>query len=684
MNPIGGTSQHTYRPEIDGLRALAVISVIIYHFNKNLLPSGYLGVDIFFVISGYVITSSLYNSSSKKFGDFLFDFYSRRVKRLAPALVLCVTIASVLICFFNPDPSDSLKTGIRSLFGFSNLYLFRISTDYFARSSELNVFTHTWSLGVEEQFYLIFPLLLWFLSPSRLSNGSMRRLIFIIGALSVASLFSFIYLNSINQAAAFFLVTSRFWELGVGCLLFLILKSKSFDGLFVNVPSLVVFGLLVSALYIPLQFAVQATIAVVFLTALLIACLRPQTAAYVIFTRPIVVYIGLISYSLYLWHWIVISISRWTIGIHWWSVPIQFALMILLAVTSNHYVEKPLRNAEWSSSRRISISYGLVVSFLASGLLILLLNPPGEHLYLGSKQKLAKSKTASTILAPYTTSIKRFDVLREKCNMTPHYLSGANYRPKPVVDSTFVNECIQSPASSKKILLVGDSFANATARHLEVIALKLGYEFKVIFGYACPYPLPLEEIKSRASEQCKEIDERLLRQEIIDSLREGDLLVIRLYFQKTRYIEYVDGKLPPVDAYDEAISNLVSAVNAKKAKLLIIGSNPTLTLKQFQAITPQWFNLDSNESQTDIYQADNRLNAYFNIIDDHFQKYFDRGTSASYFSLKPFLCNAKNICKVTDNGMFLYRDEEHLSPYAHDLFFDSLFEHIREVLTNIE
>src|ERR1035437_7753338 len=101
-----------YRPEIDGLRAVAVISVIINHFNKDLLPSGYLGVDIFFVISGYVITASLYQTSDKSFTDFFFGFYSRRVKRLVPALVLCVLITSVLICLFDDTPNASLKTGI--------------------------------------------------------------------------------------------------------------------------------------------------------------------------------------------------------------------------------------------------------------------------------------------------------------------------------------------------------------------------------------------------------------------------------------------------------------------------------------------------------------------------------------------------------------------------------------------
>ena len=126
-----------YRPEIDGLRAFAVIAVIINHFNKEILPNGYLGVDIFFVISGFVITSSLYQRPSKNFKDFISGFYERRIKRLVPALSVFVLIMSIAICLFNPEPILSLRTGLTSLFGLSNLYLLKESTDYFALSTEL-------------------------------------------------------------------------------------------------------------------------------------------------------------------------------------------------------------------------------------------------------------------------------------------------------------------------------------------------------------------------------------------------------------------------------------------------------------------------------------------------------------------------------------------------------------------
>ena len=114
-----------YRPEIDGLRAFAVIAVIINHFNKEILPNGYLGVDIFFVISGFVITSSLHKRPSKNFKDFISGFYERRIKRLVPALSVFVLIMSIAICLFNPNPKLILGTGLTSLFGLSNLFLLK-------------------------------------------------------------------------------------------------------------------------------------------------------------------------------------------------------------------------------------------------------------------------------------------------------------------------------------------------------------------------------------------------------------------------------------------------------------------------------------------------------------------------------------------------------------------------------
>ncbi|HEY9645436.1 MAG TPA: acyltransferase family protein [Chroococcidiopsis sp.] len=377
-------AKSAYRPEIDGLRALAVVAVIINHFNKEILPSGYLGVDIFFVISGFVITSSLAGRPSKNFGDFITGFYVRRIKRLVPALAVFVVVTSILIGLFNPDPEASLSTGIAALFGLSNLFLLQQSTDYFAASTELNVFLHTWSLGVEEQFYFLFPFLVWFTGFSRLAAKGARNLFWLTGMLSVASLVAFVYFYQANQPAAYFLMPTRLWELGAGCLLLLGLKQPNRFRVLQRMPPALVTVAILGVFFIPLQFAVEATVAAVLLTLILIASLRSGTAAYAFFTYPSVIYIGLISYSLYLWHWSVLSISRWTIGIHWWSVPFQVALMLLLAIASYRYVETPLRRSDWSSVRWRSLVYGIAASGTAALILLGLLLPFKGMLYTGS------------------------------------------------------------------------------------------------------------------------------------------------------------------------------------------------------------------------------------------------------------------------------------------------------------
>ena len=137
-----------------------------------------------------------------------------------------------------------------------------------------------------------------------------------------------------NQPAAYFLMPSRFWEKASGCLLFIgFQKSKYIEQLLDKIPPFLVMALIVGIMYLPMSWATASTVAVVVLSGMLIASLKKQTFAFKIFTHPKVIYIGLISYSLYLWHWGVLSISRWTIGIHWWSIPFQIALMFGLATS---------------------------------------------------------------------------------------------------------------------------------------------------------------------------------------------------------------------------------------------------------------------------------------------------------------------------------------------------------------
>ena len=343
-----------------------------------------MGVDIFFVISGFVITSSLHHRNNKNFTDFISGFYERRLKRIVPALSIFVLFMSILVCIFNPKASVNLITGLTSLFGISNIYLLKQSTDYFSQSTQLNVFTQTWSLGVEEQFYIIFPFFIWFSGFGRQSKNGGRNLLLSLGVLTIASLIGFIHLYQINQPAAYFLMPTRFWEISAGSILFLILKEKSTLKEFIQkIPPLLFLILIIGIMYLPQNLAVLSTVTVVILTSLLIASLRRNTLVYDIFTNPKIVYIGLISYSLYLWHWSVLSISRWTIGIHWWSVPFQLILIIALSITSYQFIEKPFRNINWFETRLKTICSFMGMIFISSLSLVGFVRPLKGELYRG-------------------------------------------------------------------------------------------------------------------------------------------------------------------------------------------------------------------------------------------------------------------------------------------------------------
>ena len=253
-----------YRPEIDGLRSFAIFAVVLNHFNESIFPGGYLGVDVFFVISGYVITSSLARRKYKNFQDFIIGFYIRRLRRLLPALLFFVLVMDILICFFNPDPRYAIKTSISALFGLSNLYQFNSSFDYFSESVELNPFTHTWSLGVEEQFYFVFPILIWLSGFAMRRKNSFKNLFLITISVSIASLSSFIYFYQTNFAAAYLLMPNRIWEMAAGCLIFLGLqKSTKFEALINYIPPMIYLSGIVGVMFLPTNYGMLATILIV-------------------------------------------------------------------------------------------------------------------------------------------------------------------------------------------------------------------------------------------------------------------------------------------------------------------------------------------------------------------------------------------------------------------------------------
>ena len=328
------TKKLSYRADIDGLRAIAVLAVISSHLPEKFLPSGFLGVDVFFAISGFVVTASLLGQRRTKLSQLYVGFLARRIKRLMPALTLCVAVTGFVVLATDPFPRHSIQTGLAALFGFANIVLFFFELDYFSPSSIFNAFTHTWSLGVEEQFYVVFPMFAW-LFYFRLQGNSFKPLTraMVLGGLVSVALFAWLYEE--HQAAAFFLMPTRIWELGVGALVFLASRRMQSTQLQEILGRLSPFALvaLIVCFFAPESYAMPATLAAVGLAGLLLATDDRSPAARLL-TLPPVIYIGRISYSLYLWHWPIIALGPIMLATAWRSSAVYVVATAVAAIIS--------------------------------------------------------------------------------------------------------------------------------------------------------------------------------------------------------------------------------------------------------------------------------------------------------------------------------------------------------------
>ncbi|WP_186549145.1 acyltransferase family protein [Synechococcus sp. Minos11] len=390
---------YRYRPEIDGLRAIAVLFVIINHFNKNILPSGFLGVDMFFVISGYVITMSIAKRQNQgRYRQFVGDFFKRRIQRILPALVACVVVTSLIICMVNPSPSRYLMTGLSSLVGASNIFLIINSTDYFAQSADYNPFLQTWSLGVEEQYYLFYPLILLFAVKNQKISTSGRIFKLALMCLTLLSFAAFVVLNISNNISGYFLMPARFWEISVGCILFISQQKSNKSELFKNkaISTIALCGL-VFIVFLPRGYILLSTLAAVILTLILISGSANNRFVNSVLTNKFSIYLGITSYSLYLWHWPVIVIGKWTTGINLLTTPFLILLILLISHLSYKYIEKKYRGKR-SSSFRAYVNGALLITI--SSALIVAMGLNKSALFAGPDSVLKNNKNYHSLVLP--------------------------------------------------------------------------------------------------------------------------------------------------------------------------------------------------------------------------------------------------------------------------------------------
>jgi peptidoglycan/LPS O-acetylase OafA/YrhL len=416
-----------YRPEIDGLRAIAVIPVILFHAGYSLFSGGFVGVDVFFVISGYLITTIVINDIKKKQFSIL-GFYERRARRILPALY-CIVILSLILAYLilMPHHLISFSKSAVSIPLFSSNFFFWSERGYFGAASELKPLIHTWSLAVEEQFYIIYPLVL-----APLYSRNKKILYLLMAIILVISLMASFYVTRIHFETAFYLPFTRAWELLIGCFVaFYINRSRAVMGgrIFYELISIIGFILI---LYSFIKFD-QTTMfpylnafIPTFGTALIILGTQQKNIVRSVLSYKPITFIGLISYSLYLVHQPIFVYARHT-GVFVNQKILLIILSFILAIFSYKFIETPFRNKEVISLKH------LVLATIGGTLVIF---------------------TISTIFYLYQGFPSRYNESDRKILVQLSEYPGYNQR---LFDSLKLSSFPES--DHKKVLLIGDSHA---------------------------------------------------------------------------------------------------------------------------------------------------------------------------------------------------------------------------------
>lgn len=690
--PLSRRNQSAYRPDIDGLRAIAVLSVIIYHLSNAALPGGYVGVDIFFVISGFVVTASLAGSQGSSFSAFLGEFYARRLARILPALVAVLIFSAVMATLFIPNAwlselSDS--TAKFAFFGLSN-WVMQTNTDtYFAPRAEFNPYTHTWSLGVEEQYYVLAPLFVYFwLRAYRRGQVAHARLALgVLALLTIASLFASIWASTSQPTAAFYSILSRLWELASGALLFLLTCGRHACASLNPVPSwrmrsqamllpvtawLGLISIVTGLVYAdPSKFPWPWALLPVLGTLLLIggAAFGPADAIRRALAAPIAVWIGKRSYSLYLWHWPVLVIMRWTIGLnHSWLIAVAMACTFALATLSYRFIEKPLRHNLWIEGRTKWVRITGFILLPVIGLLFV------THLF-DNRVRYSLSRVVKSSVDWYVGAQMPYPNVGDRsCEVSIewHGIAGGT-------ESRYVPRECQDKTTKKKIFVLGDSHAGMLAPLFDQIAAEEGVQVSIFSYPGCSFidfnaPMAVPH----RPPGCLEFTSAVAQQ-TVKSASPGDIVLL----SSLRIQRYGDqwASFNRPDMYDfmynpQAMPLRLAAVeDANKwlqpfadQQLNVVFTGPTPVFQAPAFRCADWFNAinpicvgNNQQNRSELEKLRQPILANMTALGQTF-------SNVTVWDAFPLLC-PDAICSTQMAGRPLFFDGDHLSAYGNLLIY---------------
>ena len=481
------SSAAEFRPDIEGLRGIAILLVLLFHAGLPWTPGGFVGVDVFFVISGFLITGKLWRESHQPGGLNITRFYAWRIRRLLPAALVAVAAISLvgLLLAAPLDRSELAADGAASALSIANMR-FIGSVDYFAATTSPSPFLHFWSLSVEEQFYLVWPALIVLLTWR---GGSSRRLIVALLIGVVASFALSIWLTDTSPARAFYLLPTRVWQLGVGGLLALIgvagTSRRAGALAWAGLAAVAVAGVALTAeMPYPGLAALLPTAGAV---ALLYGGAAPSGPMRLLAAAPLR-FLGKISYSLYLWHWPLLVLPLMFLERALTGVEIVASVAVAIGVSwlSWHFVEQPFRYGDRSrratswSAIRVGVAGILSVALFTQGLAAAL---PSSAVAVQPTPSPSGSPVASD--GPITLP----------ADLTPTLASARDDEERLRGDGCLAFERVTTPpnceygvkGSAITIALVGDSHASQWFPAIEAIALERGWRLVTFVKVSCSF-----------------------------------------------------------------------------------------------------------------------------------------------------------------------------------------------------